>query len=1158
MCVKPLDSATPTDGNGSKMPTQQTIAEREVFLGALERNDPAERREFLSSSCGSNVELRERVEALLREHESAGGFLEQPVWVDKGGRGGHSDLPNGEENEVTNQPGDKIGRYTLIRKIGEGGCGVVYHAQQEEPFRREVALKVIKLGMDTRRVISRFEAERQTLALMDHSSIARVFDAGATSSGKPFFVMELVRGVRLTEHCNRNQLGLESRLRLFIQVCQAIQHAHQKGVIHRDIKPSNILVSGDDNQLVPKIIDFGIAQAINRQVSPQMTEIVGSGQLIGTPAYMSPEQATLRQVEVDTRSDIYSLGVVLYELLTGSTPFEGALLAQDPEEWRRILRDQEPVRPSVALERLPAQKLAERAQKLRTKPGRLIHALRGDLDWVVMKALEKDRARRYSTARELAQDLEYYLAGEPVLARSPSNLYLLQKLVRRHRTAAIAVSGAAAVLLVATIISSQMAVRATLAENDARISEGFQVQLRREAEVEREKAHAQADSARLNEYVADINLAQQSLISGNYGRGVQLLKKYFPQRGATDLRGFEWRYLWKASQGEDHVAFAQQGSAVRTLAVSPNGRLLAAGTDDHLRIWDLASSSLLRSLSLHPISAVFCENDRDLVVSTASKVRVIDLGTGTETILPHQDGGALALSSDGARLAVSDRQGVHIWSTKDWTIQIELSGAFAPTTFSPNGQLLASATRDGIAIWDLKTAQPKLVLDNSENLYPTRGWDQLGKAISFSADGLHVIAPRNRPSESGSFQLEMWDVQSGQRSAAMPQDPQRTEHTGTIAGLALSPDGNTLATASMDHSIRLWDLQSQREPIVLHGHLTEVWSVAFSPDGRTLMSGAKDGSINLWSIPVAARQDVLEGPYAPESFSSDGKRLAVLDLQRGALVFVNSATRQPESELVLEHWRSRGPARVALSADQNVLAEAIGNGTVVLYDTRTKRATELKSSGSAIFDLALSPDGRQLVTSGFGLCRWWDLMSRTNVVFGDGMRRALFSPDGRTLLVLNRSGRAEVWNSAKRSLQFVLEQQSSFGPGAAFSPNGRVLAIASDPLSSEQMISLWDTTTGQLLGSCVGHKQGIVGVAFSADGRTLASVSHDSTLKLWSTASYQQLLDFTIPGGVSNPVFSPDGTLLVAAGPPQQRGIHFFNAPQPASANSSVPASAIP
>jgi WD40 repeat protein len=362
----------------------------------------------------------------------------------------------------------------------------------------------------------------------------------------------------------------------------------------------------------------------------------------------------------------------------------------------------------------------------------------------------------------------------------------------------------------------------------------------------------------------------------------------------------------------------------------------------------------------------------------------------------------------------------------------------------------------------------------------------------------------------------------------------------------------------MDHSIRLWDLQSQRDPTVLHGHLTEVWSVAFSPDGRTLISGAKDGSINLWSIPVTSKQDILEGPDAPLAFSADGKRLAVLDQQHGALVFINPATRQPESELVLDRWPSRGPGRIALSSDQNVLAEALGNGTIMLYDTRAKRSTELRTSGASIFDLALSPDGQQLVTGGFGDSRWWDLARKTSVVFGNGMRRALFSPDGRTLFLVNRAGRAELWDSTSHSLRVVLGAQSSFGPGVAFSPNGRVLAIASDPLSSEQMINLWDTTTGQLLGSCVGHKQGIVGVAFSADGRTLASVSHDRTLKLWSTASFQQLLDFSVPGGVSNPVFSPDGTLLVAAGSPQQRGIHFFYAPQPASNELGGPPSAIP
>src|ERR1019366_258221 len=344
---------------------------------------------------------------------------------------------SGEEAEaevvVSEKPGDHIGRYKLLEKIGEGGCGIVYMAEQTEPIRRRVALKIVKLGMDTKQVIARFEAERQALALMDHLNIARVLDAGATDTGRPYFVMELVRGIKITDYCDQHNLSTKARLDLFMQVCRAVQHAHQKGIIHRDLKPSNILVALTDGVAVPKVIDFGIAKAPQQAQSDQ-TSLTFLQQFLGTPAYMSPEQAGLTGLDIDTRSDIYALGVLLYELLTGHLPFEKKdFLQAGFDEMRRLIREQEPPKPSTRLSLLASRDLTTVAKRQRTEPPRLIHGVRGDLDWIVMKCLEKDRTRRYDSPNGLARDLERYLNHEPVTAAAPSALYRMRKFIRRHR-----------------------------------------------------------------------------------------------------------------------------------------------------------------------------------------------------------------------------------------------------------------------------------------------------------------------------------------------------------------------------------------------------------------------------------------------------------------------------------------------------------------------------------------------------------------------------------------------------------------------------------------------------------------------------------------------------------------------------------------------------
>ncbi|HEV8543566.1 MAG TPA: serine/threonine-protein kinase [Verrucomicrobiae bacterium] len=510
---------------------------------------PGEPRDrFLAETCKEDAELRDQILSLIASHQAAEGFLEIPMLP--GVSGG------------TEKPGDFIGRYKLLEKVGEGGCGVVYVAEQTDPVRRRVAVKVIKLGMDTSHVIARFEAERQALAMMDHPNIAKVLDAGSTEAGRPFFVMELVRDIRITEYCDQHKLQTKERLDLFIKVCQAIQHAHQKGIIHRDIKPSNILVTMHDGVPVPKVIDFGIAKATEGRLTDH-TVYTQLHQFIGTPAYMSPEQAEMSGLDVDTRSDIYSLGVLLYELLVGTTPFDGKeLVASGLDAMRKTIREKEPTRPSTKLSQVLG---ASEAGSLKSSTGKpateeenlvatrrlfqtkeTIGFLRGDLDWIVMKCLEKDRTRRYDTANGLFQDIQRHLTNEPVVARPPSQLYRFQKAFRRNKVSFTAAAAVVVALVLGIGVSSWQAFEAgrqrLRAQNERDKSLAAKLEAEESQRAEKE-ARLQAEAKKINaehdRYVANINLAGQAWEHDNFGRMRKVLED---TRGFAD-RGFEW-YYW--------------------------------------------------------------------------------------------------------------------------------------------------------------------------------------------------------------------------------------------------------------------------------------------------------------------------------------------------------------------------------------------------------------------------------------------------------------------------------------------------------------------------------------------------------------------------------------------------------------------------------------
>src|SRR6266851_5379216 len=475
---------------------------REVAVFSAARRLPAaERAAYLDEVCAGDAILRQRLEELLQADEQALGFLQNPA-PDAQPRVDASASPRTLEISASagEKPGDRIGRYKLLQQIGEGGCGVVYMAEQEAPVRRRVALKIIKLGMDTKSVIARFEAERQALALMGHPNIAKVFDAGATESGRPYFVMELVRGVKITQYCDQHSLTTDDRLKLFIQVCQAVQHAHQRGIIHRDIKPSNILVTQSlEGVATPMVIDFGVAKATTDQRLTDKTVFTAFEMLVGTPAYMSPEQAELSSVDVDTRTDIYSLGVLLYELLTSSTPFETEeLLKAGLDEIRRVIREQEPLRPSTRLSKMAVADLTTVAHQRGSEPPRLIHIVRGDLDWIVMKCLEKDRTRRYETANGLALDVQRFLENEPVSARPPSRLYRFQKLVLRNRLAFVAIAGILLSLIAGLITASWLFIKQRQAWREADAA-------RRQAEIDKKTAESEtAKSQRIANFLKDM------------------------------------------------------------------------------------------------------------------------------------------------------------------------------------------------------------------------------------------------------------------------------------------------------------------------------------------------------------------------------------------------------------------------------------------------------------------------------------------------------------------------------------------------------------------------------------------------------------------------------------------------------------------------------
>ena len=616
--------------------------EEALCVAALNVPDPVVRAQFLDRACAGDARLRAAVDALLEAQDEAESFFERgqsavnaPELDAQAAELLRQPAVGIEQDDLTDEPmGSRLGRYQLRQKIGEGGCGTVYLAEQETPVRRQVALKVIKLGMDTKSVIARFEAERQALAMMDHPNIARVLDAGATETGRPFFVMELVRGTRITQYCNEQHFDTEQRLKLFIKVCHAIQHAHQKSVIHRDIKPSNILVTLHDGEPVPKVIDFGIAKATAGRLTDN-TLFTAVEQFVGTPAYMSPEQADNTGMDVDTRSDIYSLGVLLYELLTGRTPFDTKMLMQSGmEEMRRTLREQEPQLPSTMITSMRRTELTLTAGQRHAEPPKLISELKGDLDWIVMKALDKDRNRRYETANGLAMDIQRYLDNEPVVARPPSQVYRLKKLVPRNKLTFIAGTAVAVALFLGLGLSTWLFLR-------ERASSRREARLRAEAE----------DRAKITQAVMFVS-------QGKFEEADGVLNQVnnFPVDPTLDsASAFRSVGEWLALQGRWQPASARYSALIKVNQLDTSGQIvfdyqacgvvLAASGDlaGYGRFWQLAvtnfdpmpNGSVLIACLLRPLDKTQIERLQPMAAATEKQIHSISKSRQSEwTFMP--------------------------------------------------------------------------------------------------------------------------------------------------------------------------------------------------------------------------------------------------------------------------------------------------------------------------------------------------------------------------------------------------------------------------------------------------------------------------------------------------------------------------------------------
>jgi serine/threonine protein kinase/WD40 repeat protein len=1150
--------------------SEQDQREETVFEAALHL-PPAHRDEYLDQACKQDPALRQRVTKLLSALDRAKDFLNEPAVA--GPMKTQLVLPP----EIS-QAGQIIGHYKLLQQLGEGGCGIVYMAEQEEPVQRRVALKIIKPGMDSKSVIARFDAERQALAMMDHPNIAKFFDAGVTEKGRLYFVMELVRGNRITEYCDQNDLATEARLDLFIQICRAVQHAHQKGVIHRDLKPSNILVTLHDGVPVPKVIDFGIAKATQGRLTDQ-TLFTAFEQFIGTPAYMSPEQAEMSGLDVDTRSDIYSLGVLLYELLTGKTPFDAKeLLSAGLDVMRHTIREREPIRPSTRLSTMVAADLATAAKHRGTEAPKLIHRLRGDLDWIVMKCLEKDRTRRYETANGVAMDIRRHLNNEPVAARPPSAAYKFQKAFRRNKLVFTAGSAVAAALLVGISISTWQTViarRALLQVEAARSSERQQrlaaQSAQRIAQTAQQRADAQAKRATENQaqsrrllYDSDMNLAQQALKLNNLGKVRRLLDRHRPGPGEEDLRGWEWRYLWQQTRSSALATLTNRSSPAFSVSFSRDGRQLAIGWfDGRVDLWDLEDRRWARALTDRAYSyqgrVAFSPVGNYLAATSEPKVvKLYDLDSGRDSILwraPNQGDWEvrdIAFSQDGSLAVIYAGLPTSFYARSyagladsAWVVetrsgktlslhQADLSAVFhfGAARLSPDGRRLYLARADSSKY---RYSIQCIDLSTDREVWQTEPQRDYGlTALAISPDGQQLASGSGFEDPA----IRIWDTATGRPLFRLEG------HTGWVSALAFSKDGRRLISAAGDQSIRIWDARTWTEIQVLRGHEEDIYSIAFSDQAQRIASAGRDGAIMLWRA---------NGKGAADGYSRlpEGLRVdQVLPLNQSLVLLL-----PPDKAPALFDLKNRfafGPdALPGIRSSADVLG-FFGTNTLCHWDETNQVVVQEWSDGNLVrrSALTLDPPHRPI---GFAYdperqrLAWTESASANSVFVASlatpgrrvelkadvgGLLPLSFSEDGEFLVAVVTGQEAlHAWGAVrvfKAETGRVVASINGLIREAKLALGGRILA-ASVKLGNDHEIQFYDLLHPEAPPRRVSGKGDAISLAVSPDGTVVAISTNGGEVKLYQ-AAHGELIESMHGhlGAVFGLAFSPDGRRLIS------------------------------
>ncbi len=1061
------------------MTPEQYERVREVFLAA--RETPPERRgEFLGRTCGGDDGLRAEVESLLANDALADTFLQTPALgesfavhrpeslaarVEGGAPSQHSQASAADAAQPVPHP-PRIGQYRVLEVIGQGGMGVVYRAEQENP-RRTVALKVIRPGLQSRDLLRRFAHEGQVLGLLQHPGIAQVFEAGTAEAGfgpQPFFAMELILGRPLTEYVEARHLDIRQRLELLANVCDAVQHAHQKGVIHRDLKPANILVDASGQ---PKILDFGVARATDADLRATVPETL-PGQLIGTLAYMSPEQISGDPRQLDTRSDVYALGVIGYELLAGRVPFD--VSTKTIPQAARTITEEEP--PSL---------------------GTINRVFRGDLATIVAKALEKDKNRRYQSASGLAEDIRRYLADQPILARPATTFYQLRKFARRNRPLVAGVLTAFAALTLGLIGTWRGYVQATAQ--------------RRAAEADRNRAF-QAEAlaeqrgavAEFRAYVANIAAAQSALEAKDVRTARQQL-----ELAPVHLRNWEWRYL-VAELDASLMTFHGHTGRVWGVAFSADGAtVFSASHDGTIRYWDVADGTCRETLRAD--GAEF----GSLARSADGRLLAAGATNGLVFIWDAQRGGLLQtlkahrapvndvhFSPDGASLATASVDShAALWSanTGQQLVSLKHPNWVYSAAFSPDGRRLATSCRDNrVRVWALPGGEQQLEIAVAPN---TRDWD-------FVHSWPVVFAPDGSTLATGSHDgvVRLWDARSAELRESL------AGHTARVRGLAYGPDGTVLASTSEDGTLRLWDVRAAIELAVFVGHEGIVWAPAFSPDGTRLVTGSDDQTVRLWDPRLRRDFTRLRGHDSRGiwtlAISPDAKRL----VSGGEDAVVRVWDVSSGAGLLALHGHKSAVSAVAYGPDGALIASASHDRTVRLWGAETGEARgSFVAHERGITAAAFSPDGRTLATaSEDGTIKLWDLGTRSEVRTLSSARQALtalaFRPDGEQLASGATTGSVEFWNVRTGEPTTARAAHAGEVLSVAYRPDGQQLVSA----SRDGTLKLWDVGQEREIATLRGHTDVVANVTFSPDGTRLASVSYDHTLRLWDAASTETVL----------------------------------------------------